>query len=544
MRALWALILTVAVVFLLVTQRPSAVPTPTTDAAALALAVAPAPAFPLIDRRERMAAAFPVIDRRMADYAAAEHIPGLIWGLVIDDQLAHVGVSGLRDVAVNAPVTPDTIFRIASMTKSFTAMAILKLRDEGRLSLDDPAERYVPELRQWRGPTDDSPRITVRHLLSHSAGFPEDNPWGDQQLDLTEEDFTAMLSRGMSFSTAPGTAYEYSNYGFAILGRVISRVAGVPYRQYIQREVLDPLGMTATTLEPAQVNEALRARGYRWEDAQWKEEPPLPDGAFGAMGGMLTSMSDLSRYVAAMLSAWPPRDGADNGPVRRASLREMQQVARIRPATVGYTPTSDALQLFSGGYGYGLRISQTCDFGHVVAHGGGLPGFGSVMQWLPEYGVGIIVFGNRTYAGFGGVANEAMAALAATGGLVPRQMAPSPALQHARSEVLALLEGWSDDRAQALAAINLFRDRSLERRRAEFAALHEAVGSCRDSGVYLPLENPLRGIWTLDCQRGTVRAEVTLAPTVPPLVQHLDVTQVPPGSVQPAPTCAATAAAR
>jgi len=78
MRALWALILTVAVVFLLVTQRPSAVPTPTTDAAALALAVAPAPAFPLIDRRERMAAAFPVIDRRMADYAAAEHIPGLI----------------------------------------------------------------------------------------------------------------------------------------------------------------------------------------------------------------------------------------------------------------------------------------------------------------------------------------------------------------------------------------------------------------------------------------------------------------------------------
>ncbi|MBM3780481.1 MAG: beta-lactamase family protein [Acidobacteria bacterium] len=539
MRAIWALVLTAAIVFVLVTQRPADTPAVTADTTAAAFALAPAPAFPVRDRRDRMATAFAAIDRRMADYATTEHIPGLIWGIVIDEGLAHVGVSGLSDVERKAPVTPESIFRIASMTKSFTAMAILKLRDEERLSLDDPVERYVPELRQWRGPTDDAPRITLRHLLSHSAGFPEDNPWGDQQLAVTEDEFTAMLARGMSFSTAPGTAYEYSNYGFAILGRVISRVAGVPYRQYIQREILDPLGMTATTLEPARVNDALRARGYRWEDAQWKEEPPLPDGAFGAMGGMLTSMSDLSRYVATLLSAWPARSGTDTGPVRRASLREMQQVARTRPASVSRAPGTGALQLFSGGYGYGLRISQTCDFGHVVAHGGGLPGFGSVMQWLPDSGVGIIVFGNRTYAGFGGVANEALAALASTGGLVPRQFAPSPALQHARSEVLALLEGWRDDRAQALAAVNLFRDRAIERRRAEFVALHDAVGSCRDTGAYLPLENPLRGVWTLECQRGTVRAEVTLAPTVPPLVQHLEVAQVPPGSVQPAPTCAA-----
>jgi len=109
----------------------------------------------------------------------------------------------------------------------------------------------------------------------------------------------------------------------------------------------------------------------------------------------------------------------------------------------------------------------------------------------------------------------------------------------ARSEVLALLEGWNDDRAETLAAVNLFRDRSIDRRRAEFVALHEAVGSCRDTGAFLPLENPLRGVWTLDCQRGTLRAELTLAPTVPPLVQHLEVAQVPPGSVQTVPTCAA-----
>ena len=83
-----------------------------------------------------------------------------------------------------APVTPDSVFRIASMTKSFTAAAILSLRDAGKLSLDDAAETYVPELKGLAYPTSDSPRLTIRHLLSHATGFPEDNPWGDQQLAL------------------------------------------------------------------------------------------------------------------------------------------------------------------------------------------------------------------------------------------------------------------------------------------------------------------------------------------------------------------------
>ena len=133
-------------------------------------------------RRAKLATAFNEIDRLFADFAQAGHVPGAAWGIVIDGELAHSGAAGVRDVVSNAPVDADTVFRIASMTKSFTAMAILKLRDEGKLSLDDPAERYVPELKSLRYPTTDSPRITIRHLLTHSEGFPEDNPWGDQQL--------------------------------------------------------------------------------------------------------------------------------------------------------------------------------------------------------------------------------------------------------------------------------------------------------------------------------------------------------------------------
>src|SRR5262245_37528538 len=133
------------------------------------------------DRRAKLATAFPEVDKILTDFAKSVHAPGAAWGIIIDGELAHQGTFGVRDVATKAPVDGDTVFRIASMTKSFTAMSILKLRDAGKLSLDDPAERYVPELKTLRYPTSDSPRITVRHLLTHSAGFPEDNPWGDQQ---------------------------------------------------------------------------------------------------------------------------------------------------------------------------------------------------------------------------------------------------------------------------------------------------------------------------------------------------------------------------
>ncbi len=160
------------------------------------------------DRRAKLATAFADIDRTFSEFAKTAHVPGAAWGIVIDGELAHSGAAGVREVTTNAPADADTVFRIASMTKSFTAMSILKLRDEGKLALDDPAERYVPELKGLRYPTTDSPRITIRHLLTHSEGFPEDNPWGDQQLSESEAQLSRMLRDGIPFSNAPGIAYE------------------------------------------------------------------------------------------------------------------------------------------------------------------------------------------------------------------------------------------------------------------------------------------------------------------------------------------------
>lgn len=494
------------------------------------------PRFTDPDRRKKLAGAFPAVDRLVQEFAAREHVPGAVWGLVIDGELAHVGVTGLRDVEAKLPVTEDTVFRIASMTKSFTAMAILKLREEGKLALDDPAEKYVPELQRLIYPTTDSPKITVRHLLSHAEGFPEDNPWGDQQLSATDEQFTLLMRRGIPFSNPPGVAYEYSNYGFAILGRIVANVSGVPYKDYVAAHVLKPLGMSSTTLEPKEVAADRLAHGYRWEDERWKEEPQLPDGAFGAMGGMLTSMRDLSRYVAAFLDAWPPRDGAETAPIPRAALREMQQVWRPRPASVT-RDASGAAVLSAGGYGYGLGISATCQYAISVAHSGGLPGFGSLMRWLPEHGVGFIAFGNRTYTGWGGVAEQALSQLAATGGLQPRAVQPSLALVSAKDAASVLVNGWNDALANRIAAVNLFLDRAKERRQAELARFRKELGACRAADDFAYVENPLRGEWLFTCDRGQLRGEVTLSPTMPPLVQHLEFRAATPGEDLTRRTC-------
>jgi len=132
---------------------------------------------------------------------------GVAYGIVADGRLVHSGGWGER--WLGGP-TPDagTVFRIASMTKSFTAAAVLALRDDGRLALDDPAEEFVPELRGLALPSPDSPRVSLRHLLTMTAGFPTDDPWGDRQQGLALAEFSAFLARGLSFAWAPGTRFE------------------------------------------------------------------------------------------------------------------------------------------------------------------------------------------------------------------------------------------------------------------------------------------------------------------------------------------------
>jgi CubicO group peptidase (beta-lactamase class C family) len=480
----------------------------------------PAPRFTDPDRRSKLQAAFPAIDNIFESYYRRTGVPGLVYGIVVDGELAHVKSWGVKDLDSRSPVTAETVFRIASMTKSFTALAILKLRDEGKLSLDDPVSRWVPEVGKLTYPTKDSAPWRVRQLLTHTTGLPEDNPWGDRQLGREEELLTRWLKQGVPFSTTPGTTYEYSNYGFALAGRVIAKASGISYRQYLERHILAPLGMKASTLEPSAVPEAVRAMGYSKSGDNYEPEPSLRHGTFGAMGGLLTSARDLGRYVAYQLAAFPPRDEPEDGPVRRSSRREMQMAWRASGATVNRDAGTRRLQLNSSGYGYGLGVAQTCTLSHIVSHGGGLPGFGSFMVWLPEHGVGLFAMSNLTYSGQRGPAYQALQELEKTGALQPRQLPPTPALLSARDGIVKLWNHWDERAATQLAADNLFLDRSAEARRKGIEALKASLGSCRPAAELEP-ENWLRGRFQMDCEKGHVTVSFTLAPTTPPTVQYL-----------------------
>src|ERR1700733_1344647 len=471
------------------------------------------------DRIERLQKAFPTVDEIFRRYAADKQIPGMVWGIVIDGQLAHLGTFGVQDLTTKAPVTETTAFRIASMTKSFTVLAILKLRDQGKLSLEDPVSKWIPEFANIQLPTRDSAPLKIRQLMSHSAGLPEDNPWADQQLAASEADLTQWLRQGIAFSTPPGTRYEYSNYAFGLLGRIVTKASGIPYDHYVQREILSKLHMDSTTFEFSLVPKERRAIGYRLQpDGTYLEEPPLPQGAFGSAGGLLTTADDLGRYVAFHLSAWPPRDDPDTGPVRRSSVREMSH--RWTPSNLTARRVDGKLQVMDAGYGYGLRIATDCRFERIVSHNGGLPGFGSTMAWLPDYGVGIFAMATLTYSGPSEATNNAWDALLQTGGLQRREVPASPILVLMREHVLKLWNHWDEAEARKVGAMNLLLDAPSAQRGAEMQALKQQVGECTSAGPVIA-ENWLRGQINLTCANGTVGAFFTIAPTKPPAIQHL-----------------------
>src|SRR5215467_6723369 len=310
---------------------------------------------------------FAAVDDLAASFQRRGGQPGVAYGIVAGGELVHSGGSGER--WLGGP-TPDagTVFRIASMTKSFTAAAVLALRDEGRLALDDPAEEFVPELRGLALPSSDSPPVSLRHLLTMTAGFPTDDPWGDRHQGLPLAEFSAFLAGGLSFAWAPGTRFEYSNLGYAILGRVMTAATGRPYPAFVRARLRRPRGLTSSGFEAAEFPARHLARGYRHGPGGWEELAPDGCGAFAPMGGVFSTVADLARWVSGFAGAFPPGDPAGGGPhpLRRASRREMQlpQLA-IVSGPAGSFPGNATIS-----YGFGLFIEDDPAFGTIVQHSG------------------------------------------------------------------------------------------------------------------------------------------------------------------------------
>jgi CubicO group peptidase (beta-lactamase class C family) len=467
-----------------------------------------------------MADAAPWADEVDAVYAAfAERTgaPGVVAGVVKDGGLVHLFAQGVADLERGTPVTADTAFRIASMTKNVTALTILMLRDEGHLSLEAPAADYVPELADLAPPTADSPTIRVRDLLSHTEGFVTDDPWADRAMRMPPVEFSAFLRAGHLHAQAPGVAFEYSNLGYGVLGRIITNLCGAPFQQVITERLLAPLGMDATVFDPDLVPDAVRARGYWRRGDAWGEEPPEPDGEIAAMGGLITTASDYARWVAFLLDAWPPRDDAETGPARRATRRELAQVHAmpgLRNRTLGGKTVAAA-----SAYGYGLASLFDPELGRCIAHSGGLPGFGSNVFFAPDAGVGLFAFANITYAGPEPANVEAALCLQRHGLWRPRAVGVSPALQAAAEVVAQAFSAGRLDAAQSHFAPNLLADLPLDARNQFLAELKSRLGDGRLDRI--EARHALAGRLYFACERGEAACELALIPGADPKIQVL-----------------------
>ncbi len=466
-------------------------------------------------------AAFATIDEIFADYALDAHIPGVVYGIVADGRLVHVRGLGVQDLESKRPVTADTLFRIASMTKAFTALTVLKLRDDRKLQLEALAESYVPELRDWKYPTQDSPRIRVRDLLNHTAGLVTDDPWGDRQTPLPEAEFSRLLREGVPFAHPPGTAMEYSNLGFALLGRIISNVSRKPYAETIASSLLQPLGMQSTGFVVDAAPRERRALGYRWEDDAWRAESTMAHGAFGAMGGIQTNANDYAKWIAYLLSAWPPRDEADSGPVKRSTVRELAHGSNFPRVRQRFGHTGEGACRQAATYGMGVWVAVDCDLGLTLSHGGGYPGYGSHVLLMPDYGVGVFALANRTYAGPSGAVWDAAMALKDAGVLVERTLPVTDDLASAYRTVAAIYQRGDVAAAGDQLAMNFLLDRDANGWRRDLADLKQDVGEC-DTSATLKAVSALSGEFTWRCAHGRVSGSMLLAPTRPARIQALE----------------------
>ncbi|MBK8301023.1 MAG: beta-lactamase family protein [Chitinophagaceae bacterium] len=479
-------------------------------------------------RMDKIKLALPVIDSIYKKYAEENHFPGISFGVIVDGQLIYRGNYGYTDIEKKIPVTSSSLFRIASMSKSFTAMAILKLRDEGKLNLDDPAYFYIPELTSIKYPTADAPHITIRHLLTHGAGFPEDNPWGDRQLADNDKDLMEFIGKQISFSNPPGIAYEYSNLGFALLGKIVTKVSGKRYQDYIKENIWQPLGMKTSEWEYANVAPEKLAHGYRWLNNQWNEEKLLhdtPDGSWGAMGSMISSIDEFANYMALNLSAWPPSNAEETGPVKRSSIREMHHPWRWNGFNPNFKFPDGRSCAVTSAYCYGLGWMKDCDGKTYISHSGGLPGFGSQWRIMPEYGIGVVAFANRTYSPFGTVNLRVLDTLIKLAGLQPSQLPPSAILEKRKNELVKLLPDWNNTEQSGIFAENFFPDYPLDTLKKYARDLYAKAGKIISVKEVKP-ENQLRGSFILEGEKTNIEIYFTLSPENPPLIQEYHIKEV------------------
>src|SRR3954469_11499202 len=318
-----------------------------------------------------------------AAFVKEHRLPGASVAVVHGDDLAWSAGIGFCDAAAGRAPDDATLYRVASVTKTFTGTAIMQLRDEGRLGLDDAVVGHVPELAAARG-VSAIEHVTIRRLLSHESGLMGDAPGTDWEGPIYETSVTANLARASEIGVRvpPNTQQKYSNMGYQLLGEIVARVSGRPYVEYVRERIFDPLGMSASGFPP--MPDALGARmatGYsvrRFRDGR-SESVAAPDCE--AEGGLISCIDDLARWVSFQV-----RTGGDERSGAQV-LAESTVAEMHRPRYLG---GGAAWDLAWGISWYAIRRGDVV----WVQHSGDIHGFSSNVCFEREHRVGAIALVN------------------------------------------------------------------------------------------------------------------------------------------------------
>jgi CubicO group peptidase (beta-lactamase class C family) len=328
-------------------------------------------------------------EAKLASFVRDNRLYGASAGVVQGDELAWSGGAGFADMAARQASGQDVLYRVASITKTFTGTAIMQLRDAGKLDLDDPVVKWVPELADCATPQTIG-GVTIRRLLSHESGLVSEPPGTDFMAEQPSYEGVAArnLERVSEIFNAvpPNTQLKYCNLGYQMLGEIVSRISETAYPQYVAEQILAPLGMESTGFEPLAPELASRcAVGYsgRAFSDELAIAPSMP--LLWAEGGLWSTVSDLARWLSFQLAAHPAVS-ADTAQAEAPVLSAVTRREMHKPRYLSDEEWSSAW----GVSWYSVRKDDVT----WVQHSGGLPGFASNACFDRGSRVGAIVLVN------------------------------------------------------------------------------------------------------------------------------------------------------
>ena len=368
----------------------------------------------------------------MEGQMAYRGLPGLAVGVVSDQQLVWARGFGYADLKAKLPMTPATKFRIASNSKLFTAIAIMQLREEGKLRLDDPVVRYLPWFKAQPAGDDDGP-ITIEQLLSHSSGLQREagDHWVSFDFPTSAQLEALYAQRQPAFP--PATRWKYSNLAFAVAGAVIEKVSGQRWADYVEEHIFRPLAMDASSVDRNDPGLAV-PYGRRMPDGSREVIPFVDSRGMAAATGVTSNVEDLAKFLSAQFRRGP-RGGAQI--VSGGSWRELLRVRSVE-------------ENWQSGTALGFDVKRVKDRTYI-GHGGGYPGNTTQTLIQLDDKVGVIVLTNTNDSLPGEIAQQLMATVGSAAAKAAMRKPPVVAWDPAWERFAGLYRGrWADQQVVLL----------------------------------------------------------------------------------------------